>query len=87
MALFLAMNFMVITLNSARADEAMCKKTLRACDELVNGQEEELRVLKEQVSILEDRLKVDQNTNILPDWAWLVIGVGLGVTTGLAVSH
>jgi hypothetical protein len=62
-----------------------CKSAVKACESLVNEQDQEIQGLKRDVKTLEDRLADQQDTSALPNWlTFSLIFIG-GLTVGRIV--
>lgn len=76
----------LLLLLKAATSQATCDTALQACGELVNTQDHEITVLKNQVSTLEDRLVDAQTYTPLPTTLVFLGGVLLGAIVTLTIT-
>ena len=62
-----------------------CDLALDACLKTVQAQSDLIVQLKDSESKLADQLAKSSTPKILPTWAWVVLGLAVGVATGSAL--
>lgn len=57
-----------------------CAMALNGCEALSAEQDKSIAMLKGQVKQLEDKAADADKPGLLPTWAWILLGAGVGVT-------
>jgi len=78
---------LLMPLQAYSKDLSSCDKALGLCQTLVKADDQEVLLLKLQVSNLEHRIEYDQNASKIPDVYWVILGVAAGSAITFALTR